>query len=66
METPAATMSDDVAEALALFEAEGIDPTRINVPAIAAAEGKSVLDVARRAVRAHRVVTQRDREMGIA
>jgi hypothetical protein len=56
--------STDVAAALAVFQREGLDPTLINVPAIAAAEGRSCLEVAERTVRAHRVATQRDRELG--
>lgn len=63
METSAATMSDDIAEALALFEAEGLDPRTINIPAIAAAEGKSCVVVAQRHIRGHRIATQRDQEL---
>lgn len=66
VETPATTMSDDITAALALFEAEGLDPRTVNIPAIAAAEGKSCLVVAERHIRAYRIATQRDQELGTA
>jgi hypothetical protein len=59
-------MRDEIAEALDLLNREGIDPRTINVPEIAAAEGKGILEIAQRVVRAHRVARQHDQAMGIS
>lgn len=59
------SMRDEVAEAIDMLRQAGIDPRTINVPAIAEAEGKPLLEVAARVARAHRVARSHDQALGI-
>jgi hypothetical protein len=58
-------MRDEVAEAIDMLRQADIDPRTINVPAIAEAEGRPLLEVTARLVRAHRIARTHDQEMGL-
>lgn len=57
---------DEVAEALKVLHEAGIDPRTLDVPGIAAAEGKSLVEVAQRAARARQVVHAHDASRGVS